>query len=56
MKIGTVTKEQIIKSRKKHSREMELEQNVGWVATTKVHKSLKDYSRKPKYKRDYSED
>lgn len=54
MKIGTVTKEQIIKSRKKHSREMELEQNVGLVATTKVHKSLKDYSRKPKYKRDYS--
>ncbi len=54
MKIGTITKEQIIKSRKKQSREIELEQNVGWVATTKVHKSLKDYNRKPKYKKDYS--
>jgi hypothetical protein len=55
MKIGTITKEQIIKSRKKHSREIELEQNVGWVATTKVHKSAKNYNRKEKFKRDYSE-
>ena len=48
--IGKITKEQIIKSRKKASREMEMESNVGWVATHKVHKSQKDYNRKPKHR------
>ena len=48
--IGKITKEQIIKSRKKASREMEIEANAGWVATHKVHKSLKDYNRKPKHR------
>ena len=48
--IGKITKEQIIKSRKKASREMEMEANVGWVATHKVHKSQKDYNRKPKHR------
>jgi len=48
--IGKITKEQIIKSRKKASREMEIEANAGWVATHKVHKSQKDYNRKPKHR------
>jgi len=52
--IGKITKGQIIKSRKKASREMEVENSIGWTATHKVHKTLKDYTRKPKYKKDYS--
>jgi len=52
--IGKITKEQIIKSRKKASRELELENSIGWTSTHKVHKSLKDYQRKPKHKKDYS--
>ena len=48
--IGKVTKEQIIKSRKKASREMDLEVNVGWACTHKVHASQKDYNRKPKHR------
>jgi hypothetical protein len=51
--IGKITKEQIIKSRKKASREMEVENSIGWTATHKAHKTLKDYQRKPKYKKDY---
>ena len=35
---------------KKASREMEIEANAGWVATHKVHKSQKDYNRKPKHR------
>ena len=52
--IGKITKEQIIKSRKKASREKEVENSIGWTATHKVHKTAKDYTRKPKYKKDYS--
>ncbi len=52
--IGKITKEQIIKSRKKTSRDMELENSIGWIATHKVHKTSKAYTRKPKYKKDYS--
>lgn len=52
--IGKITKEQIIKSRKKASRDMEVQNSIGWTATHKVHKSAKSYTRKPKYKKDYS--
>jgi hypothetical protein len=52
--IGRITKEQIIKSRKKASREMEVQNSIGWTATHKVHKTAKNYTRKPKYKKDYS--
>lgn len=52
--IGKITKEQIIKSRKRKSRELEIENSIGWSATHKVHKTVKDYTRKPKYKKDYS--
>lgn len=55
-KIGRITKEQIITSRNKLSREMELEANVGWVSTSSVHKSLKDYNRKPKHRKYSNED
>ena len=48
--IGKITKELIIKSRKRASREMELEANVGWASTHKVHASQKDYNRKPKHR------
>jgi hypothetical protein len=52
--IGKITKEQIIKSRKKASREIEVQNSIGWTATHKVHKTVKNYTRKPKYKKDYS--
>lgn len=52
--IGKITKEQIIKSRKKASRDMEVQNSIGWTATHKVHKTAKNYTRKPKYKKDYS--
>lgn len=54
--IGKITKEQIIKSRKKASRDMEVQNSIGWTATHKVHKSSKNYSRKSKYKKDYSDE
>jgi hypothetical protein len=52
--IGKITKEQIIKSRKKTSREIEVQNSIGWTSTHKVHKTVKNYTRKPKYKKDYS--
>lgn len=48
--IGTFTKLDSLKASKKASREMELENSTGWVAKHKVHKSVKDYTRKTKYK------
>ena len=53
MKIGKITKEQILKSDRKISREIELENSIGWVCMNKVHTSKKTYTRKPKYKTDY---
>ena len=38
---------------RKASREMELQNSTGWVSTHKAHKSVKDYTRKPKYKVSY---
>lgn len=51
IKIGTLTKEQLLKSDRKARREAEL--GNGWVGTHKVHKSKKTYSRKPKHKKSY---
>jgi len=48
--IGKITKDQIIKARKATSREMEIANSIGWTATHKVHKSVKDYNRKPKHR------
>ena len=52
--IGKITKGQIIKSRKKASREMNLDNATGWNSVSKSHKSAKDYTRKPKHKKTYS--
>lgn len=48
--IGKFTTEDTIKAFKKASREIELENATGWTAKHKVHKSVKDYSRKTKHK------
>ena len=45
----TITKEQIMKSNRKISREIEMERDGKWTATHKVHKSDKTYSRKNKH-------
>jgi hypothetical protein len=54
IKIGTITRDEILTVYKKASREMELENATGWVAKHKVHKSVKDYKRNPKHKKGYS--
>jgi hypothetical protein len=51
--IGKVTKEQLLKASKKASRELELENSIGWVSNHKVHKSKKTYTRKSKHKKGY---
>ena len=51
--IGRVTKEQIMTNNRKISREMEYENQDGWKANEKVHKSQKNYSRKSKHKPKY---
>ena len=43
-----IPKEAVRKAEKKASREVELEQNVGFKAVLKVHKSKKHYTRKGK--------
>jgi hypothetical protein len=48
--LGKFTKEDAMKANKKASREMSLENSTGWVSTHKAHKSIKDYTRKPKHK------
>lgn len=50
MKTFKITKEQIRKFDRKASREIELMDSTGWTATHKVHKSVKNYSRKKKHK------
>ena len=52
--IGSVSKEQLMKASRKASRELELENSIGWVSTHKVHKSKKTYNRTKKHKKDYS--
>lgn len=39
-----------IKANRKGSRDAELENSTGWKAIDKIHKSKKDYKRKPKHK------
>jgi len=39
-----------LKANRKGSRDAELENETGWVAVKKAHKTLKDYSRKGKNK------
>ena len=51
--IGKITKEQQYNAMRKGSRESELEENGGWTANHKIHKSVKSYSRKSKHKERY---
>ena len=39
-----------MKATRKGNRDAELELTIGWSAKTKVHKSMKSYSRKDKHK------
>jgi hypothetical protein len=48
--LGTFTKIDSLNASKKASREMELQNSIGWSSTHKVHKSVKDYTRKVKHK------
>ncbi len=41
--------EDYLKANRKGSRDAELENASGWGAKNKVHKSKKEYSRKPKH-------
>ena len=52
--LGKFTKEDAMRANRMASREMGLENSTGWVAVHKSHKSIKDYTRNPKYKKDYS--
>lgn len=50
--IGTFTKEDNLKSMRKASRELEIENSTGWISKHKIHRSAKDYTRKIKHKND----
>ncbi len=50
-KIGTLRIDQILKIERKTSREMDLVNATGWTAIHKVHKSVKEYTRKDKHKK-----
>lgn len=52
--IGKITTEDMLSSYRKASREIELELNGGWTAKHKVHKSVKNYTRKVKHKNLFS--
>lgn len=41
--------EDYLKANRKGSRDAELENQSGWAGKSKVHKSKKEYSRKPKH-------
>lgn len=48
-----LTKKDLTNSRKKASREIELENQVGWNSILKVHRSKKNYTRKFKHNNKY---
>ena len=55
IKIGTISKEQILKDERKIRREIDIENNLN-VNHNRVHKSDKDYKRHNKHKgRDFSD-
>lgn len=45
-------KSDYLKAVRKGSRDAELDIEHGWKAKHKIHKSIKDYKRKPKHKKD----
>ncbi len=54
IKLGKFTREDALKAGRKAGREIDLMNSTGWVSVRKAHKSVKDYTRKPKHKKDYS--
>jgi hypothetical protein len=52
--IGKFTIEDAMKANRKAGREIDLVDSTGWISVHKPHKSIKDYTRKTKYKKDYS--
>jgi hypothetical protein len=52
--LGKFTKEDALKASRAAGREIDLVNSTGWVSTHKAHKSVKDYTRKPKHKKSYS--
>lgn len=48
--LGKFTKKDSLKASRKASREIELQNATGWISKHKVHKSVKDYTRKLKHK------
>jgi len=45
-----ISKRDYQKANRKGNRDAELENQSGWSAKDKPHKSIKDYNRKPKHK------
>jgi hypothetical protein len=43
----------VVKACKRADREMQLENNTGFVSVRKVHKSKKDYNRASKFRKDW---
>ena len=52
--LGKFTKEDALKACRAAGREMDLVNSTGWVAVRKAHKSVKDYTRKPKHKKNFT--
>lgn len=50
-----INKRDYIKANRKGSRDAELENQSGWTAKNKIHKSKKQYNRKEKYREDYDD-
>ena len=52
--LGKFTKEDAMRANRMAGREIDLVNSTGWVSVHKPHKSIKDYTRKPKHKKTYS--
>ncbi len=50
--IGKFTKQDSLKASRKAARQLDLSNSTGWCQVLKVHKSPKDYTRKPKHRLD----
>ena len=52
--LGKFTKEDAMRANRMAGREIDLVNSTGWVSVCKPHKSIKDYTRKPKHKKGHS--
>lgn len=48
--LGKFTKEDAMRANRMAGREIDLVNSTGWVSVRKPHKSIKDYTRKPKHR------